>query len=88
MNGEYKNASPDVAVSLIDAIGTVGIDGSENCFALVTLARQCYDILSEADRQNVNNYNTLTAAEESYNTVVTKLIGDIDAIGEVTLRCV
>ena len=66
----------------INAIGTVTLD-SENA---IQAARAAYDILTETQKEQVTNYNVLTAAEARLTDLkAAKAVDDmIDAIGEVT----
>lgn len=70
---------------LIDAIGEVTLDSGD----AIDAARAAYDKLPEAKKALVDNYEKLTAAEETYTALVdaaaAKAVDDlIDAIGEVT----
>lgn len=70
---------------LIDAIGEVTLDSGD----AIDAARTAYDKLPEAKKALVDNYEKLTAAEETYTAPVdaaaAKAVDDlIDAIGEVT----
>lgn len=70
---------------LIDAIGEVTLDSGD----AIDAARTAYDKLPEAKKVLVDNYEKLTAAEETYTALVdaaaAKAVDDlIDAIGEVT----
>lgn len=70
---------------LIDAIGEVTLDSGD----AIDAARTAYDKLPEAKKALVDNYEKLTAAEETYTALVdaaaAKAVDDlIDAIGEVT----
>ena len=72
---------------LIDAIGEVTLDSGD----AIDAARTAYDKLPEAKKALVDNYEKLTAAEETYTALVdaaaAKAVDDlIDAIGEVTLE--
>ena len=66
----------------INAIGTVTLD-SENA---IQAARAAYDILTETQKEQVTNYDKLTAAEARLTDLqAAKAVDDmIDAIGEVT----
>ena len=68
----------------INAIGTVTLD-SENA---IQAARAAYDILTETQKEQVTNYDKLTAAEARLADLkAAKPVDDmIDAIGEVTLE--
>ena len=70
---------------LIDAIGEVTLDSGD----AIDAARTAYDKLPEAKKALVDNYEKLTAAEETYTALVdaaaAKAVDNlIDAIGEVT----
>ena len=60
------NATVQEVIDLIKAIGSVG-EGSYNAIAE---ARIAYDKLSAEDQAKVTNYNTLTAAEDAYKTIL------------------
>lgn len=62
------NATVQEVIDLINRIGTVG-EGSYNAIAE---ARIAYDNLSAEDQAKVTNYNTLTAAEDAYKTILRK----------------
>ena len=62
------NATVQEVIDLIKAIGSVG-EGSYNAIAE---ARIAYDNLSAEDQAKVTNYNTLTAAEDAYKTILRK----------------
>ena len=73
----------DAVEKLIDAIGTVTLDGEET----IKAARDAYDALTDAQKELVGNYQTLLDAEAKLADLkaadaVEKLI---DAIGTVTL---
>jgi len=69
---------------LIDAIGDVTLDSYDS----ITAARTAYDKLSDNAKTLVENYETLTAAEEALAKAeadfVSSAIKAIDAIGKVT----
>ncbi len=74
----------DAVEKLIDAIGTVTLDGEET----IKAARDAYDALTDAQKELVGNYQTLLDAEAKLADLkaadaVEKLI---DAIGTVTLN--
>ncbi len=72
-------------INKIDAIGTVTLDSE----SAITEARTAYDVLPEEVKARVTNYDTLTAAESSLQTLkdqITDVINKIDAIGTVTLE--
>ena len=60
------NATVQEVIDLIKAIAPVG-EGSYNAIAE---ARIAYDKLSAEDQAKVTNYNTLTAAEDAYKTIL------------------
>lgn len=71
------------AIEKINAIGTVTPDSGD----AIAAARSAYDALTAAQKEQVTNADTLTAAEARYTDVVA-IDGAkkaIDAIGEVTL---
>ena len=71
------------AIEKINAIGTVTLESEE----AIQAARAAYDILTETQKEQVTNYNVLTAAEARLaNQKAAKPVEDsINAIGEVTL---
>ena len=71
-------------IEKIDAIGTVTLESEE----AIQAARAAYDILTETQKEQVTNYNVLTAAEARLTDLkAAKAVDDlIDAIGEVTLE--
>ena len=71
------------AIEKINAIGTVTLESEE----AIQAARAAYDILTETQKEQVTNYNVLTAAEARLTDLkAAKAVDDmIDAIGEVTL---
>ena len=70
------------AIEKINAIGTVTLESEE----AIQAARAAYDILTETQKEQVTNYNVLTAAESRLADLkAAKAVDDmIDAIGEVT----
>ena len=70
------------AIEKINAIGTVTLESEE----AIQAARAAYDILTETQKEQVTNYNVLTAAEARLTDLkAAKAVDDmIDAIGEVT----
>ncbi len=90
----------DYAISCIDAIGEVKLDAESK--AKIDLARSSYNVLTNDEKAEVNNYTTLTDAEALYNELykaaeqeekdqtaadsVIKLIGDIGTV-ELTPEC-
>ena len=79
LEGWYVND----AIEKINAIGTVTLESEE----AIQAARAAYDILTETQKEQVTNYNVLTAAEARLTDLkAAKAVDDmIDAIGEVTL---
>lgn len=71
------------AIEKINAIGTVTPDSGD----AIAAARSAYDALTDSQKAEVNNYDTLLAAEARYTDVVAidGVEKAIDAIGEVTL---
>ena len=71
------------SIEKINAIGTVTLESEE----AIQAARAAYDILTETQKEQVTNYNVLTAAEARLTDLkAAKAVDDmIDAIGEVTL---
>lgn len=71
------------AIEKINAIGTVTPDSGD----AIAAARSAYDALTDAQKEQVTNADTLTAAEARYTDVVAidGVEKAIDAIGEVTL---
>lgn len=71
------------AIEKINAIGTVTPDSGD----AIAAARSAYDALTDAQKKQVTNADTLTAAEARYTDVVAIDGAEkaIDAIGEVTL---
>lgn len=71
------------AIEKINAIGTVTPDSGD----AIAAARSAYDALTAAQKEQVTNADTLTAAEARYTDVVAIDGAEkaIDAIGEVTL---
>jgi hypothetical protein len=61
-----KQAHPavDEAIALIDAIGEVEYTAESK--AKIDAARDAYDALTDAQKDLVSNYSTLTAAEDAY----------------------
>ena len=80
LEGWYVN---DV-IEKIDAIGEVTLASEE----AITAARAAYEALTETQKEQVTNYNVLTAAEARLADLkAAKPVDDmIDAIGEVTLE--
>ncbi|MBQ6119310.1 MAG: leucine-rich repeat protein, partial [Clostridia bacterium] len=73
------------AINAINDIGTV--EYTDECKARIDAARAAYDALSVADRDDVTNYATLTAAENAYKALeVEALIGLIGTV-EYTDEC-
>ena len=71
------------AIEKINAIGTVTPDSGD----AIAAARNAYDALTDAQKEQVTNADTLTAAEARYTDVIAidGVEKAIDAIGEVTL---
>ena len=66
---EFVGKTPvEIVVDLINAIGEVTYPTSGS---KITAARNAYNALSEAEKAQVTNYNTLVAAEAAYATLVT-----------------
>lgn len=69
----------------IDAIGEVKY--TEECKALIDTARSAYNALTEAEKDILLNYEKLTLAESTYNTLENQAVANvknlIDAIGDV-----
>ena len=86
-------AAADLVIGKINAIGTVSYTTASK--ALIDAARGAYDALTDAQKALVTNYATLTAAEKAYadlkaqaeadQAAANVVIGQIDAIGDVTL---
>lgn len=85
VNGAYANASAQVAIALIDAIGTVALDGTEHCFTNLATADACYRSLTEAERAQVTNVTTLRAAQAAEQAVIDQLAAEIKAVTPMTL---
>ena len=75
-------------VTLINAIGEVSYN--DDCKQKIDAAREAYDKLTDAQKELVDNYQTLTDAETKYNgyqtddTEAKKVAELINAIGEVS----
>lgn len=65
---------------LIENIGTVEL--TVNSKALIDVAREAYDALSDEQKEIVSNYDVLTAAESAYKILVVE--DAIENIGDVT----
>ena len=89
----YKNDSGNVlavgvpqaegVMKLIDAIGTVTAESGN----VITIARNAYDALPDAEKPDVTNYGVLTAAETALRSFFQgKAEALIAAIGTVTLE--
>ena len=61
-----ENASVQEVIDMIKRIGDV----DESSYNAIAEARNAYNKLSAADKANVENYNTLTAAETSYKAIL------------------
>lgn len=59
----------DAVIAKINAIGTVAY--TDACKALIDDARSAYDALTEAQQELVTNYDTLTEAEATYESLIT-----------------
>ena len=57
-------AAADVVIAKIDGIGTV--EYTDACKALIDAARTAYDVLTDAQKTLVTNYDMLTGAEQTY----------------------
>ena len=62
---EAALAAAGAVAEKIDAIGTVEL--TDECKALIDEARAAYDELSDAEKELVENYETLVAAEAEYD---------------------
>ena len=75
-------------IAAIDAIGTVTLNSGD----AITNAENLYAALTAAEKLQVTNYSTLTAARSTYNalvasqTKVNNVIAAINAIGTVTIN--
>ena len=70
-------------IKLIKEIGTVTLDRED----AIKAAREAYDKLSDAEKAQVHNYDTLTAAEEKLSQLqIQNTINLINQIGTVTLN--
>ncbi len=86
--GIADQAAADAVIALIDEIGEV-TKYDEAQETKIKAARAAYDELTSAQKKLVTNYNTLTAAEESYQGFEDQAKADavialIDEIGEIT----
>lgn len=63
-----EDASAQEVIDMIDSIGEV----NEYSYDAIAEARNAYNKLSTADRANVTNYNTLTAAEDVYKAILSE----------------
>ena len=69
----------ETVMNLIDAIGTVEL--TAECKAKIDAARAAFIALSDGDKAQVTNYETLTTAEAAFDNVMDIwLSGDCDAI--------
>ena len=84
VNDTYVNASAQTAIDLIDAIGTVALDGSENCFTNIVIAQECYDMLSDEEKADVTNAQTLRDAQTAYDAVAKSIIDEISTFTPLT----
>ena len=76
---------PEVAIALIDAIGTVALDGTEHCFTNLATADACYRSLTEAEHAQVTNVATLRAAQAAEQAVIDQLAAEIKTVTPMTL---
>ena len=64
---EAKYAEMEALHEAIDAINAIGAVGfTTECKAKIDAARNAYNALSDAQKAQITNYKTLTAAEEEY----------------------
>ena len=85
----YKNDSANVlaigqpeargVVRLINSIGKVDADSG----SAITIARNAYDSLQEAEKAGVDNYSLLQEAEAVYDAIREKIAAVIDAIDNI-----
>ena len=81
-------AAADPVIAQIEALGTVTLDSK----TAIEAAEAAYEALTQAQKDLVTNYATLTAARTQYNKLVADkaaadaVIAQIDAIGTVTLE--
>ena len=61
-----ENADAQAVIDMINQIGYV----DESSYNAIAEARNAYNKLSAADKEKVENYNTLTAAETSYKAIL------------------
>ena len=77
-----KSKETKAAEAAIEAIGEVTLDSEE----LIVTAEDMYDALTPEDQEQVENYDLLLEARETYDTLcVEQVVALIDEIGEVTL---
>lgn len=79
-NDNYANTSVTLVISLISKIGTVAVEGSENCFANLHAANSAYNILSKEDQTKVTNAQTLTDALNAEKAAVKSIEAAIKSI--------
>ena len=65
-----NQTAADAVIAKIKAIGTVAYTSDSK--ALIDAAREAYDALTDAQKELVTNYSTLTAAESTYSTLKTE----------------
>ena len=77
-----KSKETKAAEAAIEAIGEVTLDSEE----LIVTAEDMYDALTPEDQEQVENYDLLLEARETYDTLrVDQVMALIGEIGEVTL---
>ena len=77
-----KSKETKAAEAAIEAIGEVTLDSEE----LIVTAEDMYNALTPEDQEQVENYDLLLEARETYDTLcVEKVESLIDEIGEVTI---
>ena len=84
VDGTYVNASAQAVDNLIEAIGTVAVDGSEDCFRSVTSAQNAYNSLPDDEKGNVTKTDILTQKLADYDGVVSQINGLIAALETIT----
>ena len=71
--------------NLINEIGTVTY--TEASKAKIDAAREAYDLLDDSQKANVNNYNTLTAAEAKYEELLdAATVAEVNGVKYATLQ--
>ena len=76
-SGEY---TPDDVIDLIDAIGTVTKRSGDD----IAAARKAYDSLTDEEKKQVTNYDTLLAAEKAYADILKKSAKELGDIYKTT----